>query len=101
MKELSQIEKLLNEDNTENVILYDEKNQPTEFEQVAIIPLYEKIFVILKPVTPIENMDDDEALVFVIEEIDDQDSLVTVEDINLVNEVFDEYYKLLKDEGII
>lgn len=101
MKELSQIEKLLNEDNTENVILYDEKNQPTEFEQVAIIPLYEKIFVILKPVTPIENMDDDEALVFVIEEIDDQDSLVIVEDINLVNEVFDEYYKLLKDEGII
>ena len=42
-EEKSQIEMLLDENNTENLKLYDENNKETEFEQVAIIPLDEKI----------------------------------------------------------
>ena len=72
-EEKSQIEMLLDENNTENLKLYDENNKETEFEQVAIIPLDEKIYAILKPVTKIVGVNDDEALVFVIEEIDDED----------------------------
>lgn len=96
----SQIEMLLDENNTENLKLYDENNKETEFEQVAIIPLNEKIYAILKPVTKIVGVNDDEALVFVIEEIDDEDCLVIVDDEKVVDEVFKEYYDLLKAEGI-
>lgn len=99
-KEVSQIELLLDETNTDNIKLYDDNNKETEFEQVAIIPIEEKIYAILKPVTVIEGIADDEALVFVIEEVDDEEVLVIVEDEDLVDKVFDEYYDLLKAEGI-
>ena len=99
-EEKSQIEMLLDENTTENLKLYDENNKETEFEQVAIIPLDEKIYAILKPVTKIVGVNDDEALVFVIEEIDDEDCLVIVDDEAVVDKVFKEYYELLKAEGI-
>ncbi len=99
-EEKSQIEMLLDETNTENLKLYDENNRETEFEQVAIIPLDEKIYAILKPVTKIVGVNDDEALVFVIEEVEDEDCLVIVDDEQIVDRVFKEYYELLKEEGI-
>lgn len=96
----SQIEMLLDENNTENLKLYDENNKETEFEQVAVIPMNEKVYAILKPVTKIVGVNDDEALVFVIEEIEDEDCLVIVDDEKIVDQVFKEYYDLLKAEGI-
>lgn len=99
-EERSQIELLLDENNTENLKLYDENNKETEFEQVAVIPLNEKVYAILKPVTKIVGVNDDEALVFAIEEIDDEDCLVIVDDEKVVDDVFKEYYELLKAEGI-
>ena len=85
-EEKSQIEMLLDENNNENLKLYDENN--------------EKIYAILKPVTKIVGVNDDEALVFSIEEIDDEDCIVLVDDEKVVDEVFKEYYELLKAEGI-
>ena len=85
-EEKSQIELLLDENNTDNLKLYDENNKETEFEQVAVIPLNEKIYAILKPVTKIVGVNDDEALVFVIEEIDDEDCLVIVDDAKIVDQ---------------
>ncbi|MDY5042022.1 MAG: DUF1292 domain-containing protein [Eubacteriales bacterium] len=99
-EEKSQIEMLLDENNNENLKLYDENNKETEFEQIAVIPLNEKIYAILKPVTKIVGVNDDEALVFSIEEIDDEDCIVLVDDEKIVDEVFKEYYELLKAEGI-
>ena len=99
-EERSQIEMLLDENNNENLKLYDENNKETEFEQIAVIPLNEKIYAILKLVTKIVGVNDDEALVFSIEEIDDEDCIVLVDDEKVVDEVFKEYYELLKAEGI-
>ena len=90
-EEKSQIEMLLDENNNENLKLYDENNKETEFEQIAVIPLNEKIYAILKPVTKIVGVNDDEALVFSIEEIDDEDCIVLVDDEKVVDEVFKEY----------
>lgn len=102
MKELmSEIDKILDENNSDPIVLYDENNKETKFDQVAVIPLYEKVYVILKPLTKIAGLADDEALVFVIEEIDDEDCLVIEDDMKIVDEVFKEYYELLKQEGIL
>ena len=102
MKELmSEIDKILDENNDDPIVLYDENNKETKFDQVAVIPLYEKVYVILKPLTKIAGLADDEALVFVIEEIDDEDCLVIEDDMKIVDEVFKEYYELLKQEGIL
>lgn len=95
LKDINVIDRLLDENDEEPVTLYDENDKETEFEQVAIIPLDEKIYVILKPITKIEGVADDEGLVFVIEEIDDEDMLVLVDDDEIINKVFDVYYQLL------
>ena len=99
-KEMSEIEKILDEENSEPVTLYDENNKPTKFDQVAVIPLHERLFVILKPITKIVGVEEDEALVFEVVEIDDEDCLVICDDMKVVDEVFIEYYELLKEQGI-
>lgn len=100
-REISAIEKIFDENNSDPIVLYDENNKETKFDQVAVIPLYEKVYVILKPLSKIAGVNDDEALVFVVEEIDDEDCLVICDDMKIVDEVFKEYYILLKEEGII
>ncbi len=95
--DISPIDKILDENNEDPITLYDEENREIEFDQVAVIPLNEKIYVILKPITEIEGVADDEALVFVIEEVEDEDTLVLVDDEQIIDLVFDEYYKLLDE----
>ncbi len=97
---LSPIDMLLDENNTDNIKLFNEENEEVEFEQIALVPIEEKVYAILKPVQTMDGVADDEALVFGIEEIDDEDCLVIVEEDAIVDKVFEEYYKMLKDEGI-
>jgi uncharacterized protein YrzB (UPF0473 family) len=104
MKEYSAIDALLDENNTEPIILFDENNKETEFEQVCVILLENSngrmtIYAILKPVTEIVGVNDDEALVFKIEEIEDEDCLVIEDDDEMVNKVFDAYYDLCVQKG--
>ena len=99
-EEKSPVELLLDEHNNDNIKLYDENNNAVEFEQIATIPMDERIFVILKPVTAMENVAEDEAIVFEIQEIDEEDCLVVVTEDKTIDKVFDEYYEMLKAEGI-
>lgn len=97
---LSPIDMLLDENNNDNIKLYNEENEEIEFEQIALVPIEDKTYAILRPVVEMEGIAEDEALVFVIDEIDDEDCLVIVEDDNIVDKVFEEYYKMLKEEGV-
>ncbi|MBR2344081.1 MAG: DUF1292 domain-containing protein [Clostridia bacterium] len=97
-KELTAIDKILAEDNEDNIILYDENDNPTEFEQVAVIPLEDNVYVILVPVTPIEGVGEDEGIVFVIEETEDGELLTVVEDDEIADEVFEIYNGLVDAE---
>ena len=41
---LSPIDMLLDENNTDNIKLYNEDNQEVEFEQIALVPIEEKTY---------------------------------------------------------
>lgn len=102
-KENEQVENildiLLDEDNDSQITLYDEKDNPVKFEQIAIIPLDEKLYAILKPAEKMEGVEDDEAIVFFIDETNPEDvSLVIEANEEVAVKVFDEYYKLLDEE---
>jgi hypothetical protein len=99
-KVVSEIDKLYDTENIENLVLYDENNKKTEFEQVAIIPNGDDVYAILKPVGEFTGVEEDEALVFKIQEIDGEECLVIVEDDQVVDTVFNAYYDLLKKEGV-
>lgn len=98
-KELSPIEMLLDEDCTDNIVLYGENNEKTEFEQIAIIPIEEKTYAILRPLNPDLGLEENEALVFSLEEQDDEDCLLLVDDKEEIDTVFNEYYALIEEQG--
>ena len=100
-KELNQIEKILDEDNEDNIILYDDEGSPVEFEQVAVIPRDDETYVILYPITPMEGVGEDECVVFVIDE-DEQSGepiLSNVIDDDVIDSVFEEFMSLVEEDG--
>ena len=99
-KEVNPIDALFDANNQENIVLYNEKDEPIEFEQIAIIPLESAVYAILKPVEKTEGIADDEAFVFeVVEDEEEGDSVKLVEDEKLIDAVFAEYNKLLDAES--
>ena len=99
-KQINPIDQILDENNIDNIVLYNEKDEPFEFEQIAIIPLEEDgnqdLYAILLPVTPLAGISEDEAVVF---EINEKENVIRVcEDESIIDRVLTEYEKLL-DEG--
>ena len=95
---LSVIDILLDEDNDDNIILYDEDDRPNEFEQVAMVPLNGKVYAILKPINCMEDVGADEAVVFCIEEFEGEYMLFPEQDDAVGEAVFNEYYSLLEHD---
>lgn len=102
MEEKDPIEAILDPQNTDNITLYDENDKPTEFEQIALIPLNNSVYVILKPVEAMENVADDEAVVFeLVDDAENGDVLNVVMEEEVAKQVFEEYKKMIEaeDEG--
>lgn len=90
------IDRFFDEENYENVKLEDNDGKEIEFEQVAVIDYEEKYYAILHPVTKLDGVNDDEALVFMIDE--ENDCLVYCEDEATSQAVFAVFYDSLEDE---
>ena len=91
------IAQILDENNTENVIYPDINNNPIEFEQIAVIPLEstEKLYTILIPVTPMENVEEGEGVLFEVDEINRK--LIPINDSKIIDEVLEIYKKLIEE----
>lgn len=100
-EELNPIDCLFDEDNTDPIVMYNEKGEKVEFEQIALIPIEEDIYAILKPTEEMEGIGEDEALVFEIVEPEDEEEeeyLNLVSDLTIIDKVFDVYNKLIDEE---
>ncbi len=94
---MNPIEKLLDENNNENIVLYDENGNALEFEQIALIVLGGNVYPLLHPLVQEEGIDEDTGLVFQIIVTDDgEEVLEVVDDEEVVDAVFEEYYALLE-----
>ena len=92
------IEQILDENNTDNIVLFDDQQNPITFEQVALIPLdrTNALYAILIPITPMQGVNEGEGVLF---EVDEQkQSLEVVNDQQIIDEVL-EVYQALLDEG--
>ena len=88
------IEQILDENNHDFINAYDDFGNPIQFEQVAVVSIEEELFVILR-----ENRDDiplEEVLVFRIVMNETNQELLLEENEEVIEEVFDEYYRLQK-----
>lgn len=97
-EERSLMDLLLDEENSEPITLFDNKDKEVKFDQVAIIPLNDMLYAILKPIQEMEGVADDEAIVFAVIETDDGEAILNIEtDEAIAMQVFEEYYKLLDE----
>lgn len=95
MKVKDPIKQILDENNNENIILFDDENKPIEFEQVAVIPLEDndKLYAILIPVTPMQGVGEGEGVLFVIDEENNDIQIEHNEEI--IDKVYTIYQSLL------
>lgn len=88
----------MDEDNKDPIVLVDGQGKKLSFEQIAVIPYNNKIYCVLKPIDKIENVQDDEAIVFFVDEQEGKEPVLMVEtDEKVAMDVFDEYYNLLDE----
>lgn len=89
---------LLDEENKDPIVLEDSNGRKLSFEQVAVIPYNNKVYCVLKPLDEIENVADDEAIVFFVDEQEGKEPVLMVEtDEKVAMDVFEEYYNLLDE----
>ncbi|MCM1533664.1 MAG: hypothetical protein NC099_03315 [Corallococcus sp.] len=100
MKDLLDI--LFDKENKEPIVLVDENGKKLAFEQVAVIPYDvnddKVLYVVLKPISQIDGIADDEAIVFKVDEDKYGNAFLRVEDDELTAiEIFNKYYDLLEE----
>lgn len=92
------IDVLLDEGNKDPIILVDGDGKKMTFEQIAVIPMNDKIYCVLKPLDKIDNVQDDEAIVFYVDEKEGKEPVLMVEtNEKVAMSVFEEYYNLLDE----
>ena len=83
----------------EVITLYDDKDQPVDFHEVACVEYEEEYYALLQPVKPMDGLAEDEALIFKLVEQPDGESdlFVPVEDEAVLVAVFEEYLRAVAD----
>ena len=92
------LDQLLDDSNEDPVYLYDDAKNKIAFEKVAVINLDGYLYFLLSPLDYLDDVGEDEALVFKSIETENGDELLVVEeDEKVANKVFEEYYRLLDE----
>lgn len=97
---MSPIDALLDEENTDVILLYNECGEQVAFEQIAVMPYNGKVCAILKPVQPMDGVGEDEAFVLTVE-VDEngEEYLSLATDDETIDAVFAVYNTLIEAQG--
>ena len=91
------LDKICDENNSEAIALMSENGVEILFEQIAVIPQDNELYLILKPVQPLEGVGEDEGLVFFVNEEEYRYELVVDEE--RIDKVFEVYDSLVMGEN--
>ncbi|MBP5357052.1 MAG: DUF1292 domain-containing protein [Clostridia bacterium] len=82
-------------DDDEIITLYDEENNPIDFYEVAVVEYNSELYAILQPCDEVEGIEEDEVVIFKIEEGDDgkDDMFTYIDDDDIADAVFEEYLR--------
>jgi len=92
-----------NENNSmemDNIIeLVDENDNPIRFEHIMTVQYKGEDYILLAPVDPTEDMEEDEVLVLKIENDENGEEIyVSIEDDDLVQKVFEKYLEIVESD---
>ena len=88
------IKALLNENSNQNIFL-EFGDVAIEFEQMALILVRNNSYAILRPVTIMDGIDNEEGLVFLVDEINNK--VILMEDEDVIDDVYEVYLDLLSE----
>ena len=94
---MTEIDKLYDENNNDLIYLFNETGEEIAFEQIAVIPIVDKVYAILKPVVPLKGLGEDEGLVFVVETEGENEYLALVVDEDVIDDVFKIYDMIIEE----
>ena len=81
------------------VTLVTDQGEEVDFDVIASITLDEKLYFIMQPVELLEDMTEDDCLVFEVTPVnDEEDKFDIVTDDKIIDAVFAEYDKLLAED---
>lgn len=84
----------------DNIIeLFDEDDNPIQFEHIMTVQYEGEDYVLLAPVEPTEDMEEDEVLVLRIENDENGEEIyVSIDDDDLVQRVFEQYLAIVESD---
>lgn len=87
-------------DDDEIIELFDDSNKAIKFYEIASVELDGKFYELLKPVTAVEGIDEDEAVIleYVLDENGEEKQFKPMFNEDLMERVFDEYLKAVSDD---
>lgn len=105
IRQVDLLDRILDPNDNDPIVLLDEYGREMRFENVAAIPHVKngkkELYVLLKPLDKIQGIKDDEVVVFITDTDDNGNTVVRVEeDVDDAIAVYDEYIKLLKAHGV-
>ena len=83
-EDITLLTQLLDHENDENIILFDDEGYAIEMEQIGTIPHNGKLYALLRPL----EADPDSAGVYEVD-LDDEESITAVEDEALAEEIIE------------
>ena len=90
------VDVLLDADNTAPIYMTDNNGKVLKFDQIAVIPHDDDLYCILKPITQIDGVDENEAIVFRVDTDSDGNNILEPEfDEIKAYRIFQEYLKLI------
>lgn len=96
---MNEDEEMLENDNI--IVLNDENGEEAKFEFLDLVELDEEEYVVLLPVTEEGEENEGEVVILKLEDTDedsDEESYVSVEDEDILNQVFEIFKEKYKDE---
>ena len=89
---MTNYEMIIDPECMDNIVITNSKGTTFEFEQIALIPLHDTGYAILKPLNPSQfNLKDDEPLIFKLN--DEEETIELCVDINIVTKIIELYEK--------
>ena len=81
------------------ITLYNDKDEPIDFYEIASIEYNEKFYELLQPVGKIEGIEEDEAVIFeyVVEDGSEEKNFIPIYDEELLSNVFEVYLRAVAD----
>lgn len=97
-EEPSILDILFDEDNTDPIVLQGGDGRKIAFEQVAVIPMKEKAYCMLRPLEEVEGVGENEGLIFYIDaDCETGPRLELITDNETIDEVYAVYSELVDD----